>query len=99
MSSAIPGDLKYGETDEWVRVAGDEATIGISDFAQDELGDVVYLDLPWDAAGKHEVAAGDHFGDIESVKATSELFSPVSGTIVRVNDALQEKTELVNNDP
>jgi glycine cleavage system H protein len=92
-------DLKYAETHEWVRVNGDEATIGISDFAQDELGDVVYLDLPWADAGKRDIKAGDHFGDIESVKATSELFTPVSGQILRVNEALRDHAELVNSDP
>lgn len=94
-----PENLKYAETHEWVRVEGDEATIGISDFAQDELGDVVYLDLPWNDAGKREVRSGERFGDIESVKATSELLAPVSGQIVRVNDALQDQSELVNTDP
>lgn len=94
-----PEDLKYAETHEWARVEGDEATIGISDYAQDELGDVVYLDLPWDDAGKREIRAGERFGDIESVKATSELLAPVSGQIVRVNAALQNQSELVNTDP
>ncbi len=94
-----PENLKYAETHEWVRVEGDEAVIGISEYAQDELGDVVYLDLPWDDAGKREVRAGAHFGDIESVKATSELFSPISGQIVRVNEALRDQPELVNSDP
>jgi len=93
------GTRRYAKTHEWARVAGDEATIGISDFAQDELGDVVYLDLPWDEAGSREIRAGEHFGDIESVKATSELFSPVSGTVVRVNEALKDHAELVNSDP
>ncbi|HKV85735.1 MAG TPA: glycine cleavage system protein GcvH [Ktedonobacterales bacterium] len=97
--SKQPDDLKYAPTHEWVRVNGDEATIGISDYAQDELGAVVYLDLPWDDAGKRDVAAGAHFGDIESVKATSELFSPVSGQIVRVNDGLPDHEGLVNTDP
>jgi glycine cleavage system H protein len=82
-----------------VRVEGDTAYIGISDYAQDELGDVVYLDLPWDDAGQREFAAGTHFGDIESVKATSELFAPVSGQLVRVNEALKDHAELVNSDP
>src|SRR5436309_13291862 len=94
-----PGDLKYAETHEWARIEGTQATIGVSDYAQDELGDVVYLDLPWDDAGKREVRAGEHFGDIESVKATSELFAPLSGTIVKVNDALKDRSELVNSDP
>jgi glycine cleavage system H protein len=94
-----PDNLKYTETHEWVRVEGDQAYVGISDYAQDELGDVVYLDLPWEEAGKRDVAAGAHFGDIESVKATSELFSPIGGTIVRVNEALKDRAELVNSDP
>lgn len=94
-----PENLKYAETHEWVRVEGDEAYIGISDYAQDELGDVVYLDLPWDDVGKREFSAGERFGDIESVKATSELFSPVSGQLVRVNEALRDQAELVNSDP
>ena len=94
-----PEDLRYAETHEWVRLDGDEATIGISDYAQDELGDVVYLDLPWDDAGSREVKAGERFGDIESVKATSELFSPVSGTLVAVNNTLQSTPELVNSQP
>lgn len=94
-----PENLKYAETHEWVRVEGDEAYIGISDHAQDELGDVVYLDLPWDDAGKRAFSAGEHFGDIESVKATSELFTPIGGQLLRVNEALRDQTELVNSDP
>src|SRR5215831_4639511 len=94
-----PDNLKYTETHEWVRVEGDQAYIGISDYAQDELGDVVYLDLPWDEVGKRDVAGGEHFGDIESVKATSELLSPISGTIVQVNEGLKDQAELVNSDP
>src|SRR5262245_46394293 len=94
-----PDNLKYAETHEWVRIEGDQAYVGISDYAQYELGDVVYLDLPWDEAGTRDVAAGGHFGDIESVKATSELFSPIGGTIVRVNEALKVRAELVNSDP
>lgn len=95
----FPADLKYSKSDEWVRVQGDEATIGISDYAQNELGDVVYIELPWDEAGNREVTAEGHFGDIESVKATSPLFSPVAGTIVRLNEALKERPEIVNSDP
>src|SRR5258708_35910199 len=94
-----PENLKYAETHEWVRVEGDTAYIGISDYAQDELGDVVYLDLPWDDAGSRALAAGEHFGDIESVKATSELFTPVSGQLAQVNAALTDHAELVNSDP
>jgi len=94
-----PTNLRYSKTHEWVRVEGDEAFIGVSDHAQDELGDVVFLDLPWDDVGVREVTAGDHFGDIESVKATSELFTPVSGMITRVNEALRDGPEVVNTDP
>lgn len=94
-----PGNLKYAETHEWARIEGTQATIGISDYAQDELGDVVFLDLPWDEAGSREVKSGERFGDIESVKATSELFIPLSGKIVRVNEALRDTPELVNSDP
>lgn len=93
-----PADLRYAQTHEWVRVNGNEATIGISEYAQEELGDVVYLELPWNDAG-NELKAGDHFGDIESVKATSELFTPLTGKIVKVNDALKDHPELVNSEP
>jgi glycine cleavage system H protein len=95
----FPADLKYSKSDEWVRLQGDEATIGISDYAQNELGDVVYIELPWDEVGQREVTGEGHFGDIESVKATSPLFSPVAGTIVRLNEALKERPEIVNTDP
>lgn len=97
--STIPAELKYATTDEWVRVEGQEATIGITDFAQHELGDVVYLDLPWDSATGRELKRDGHFGDIESVKATSPLFAPVAGTIVRVNEALKDHPEVINTDP
>lgn len=90
-----PEDLKYDREHEWVRVSGDVATIGISDFAQDQLGEVVYVDLP-SAGGA--VSAGDSFGEIESVKSVSELFSPVSGEIVEVNGALDDAPETVNSD-
>lgn len=90
-----PEDLKYDREHEWVRVSGDIATIGISDFAQDQLGEVVYVDLP-SVGGA--VAAGDSLGEIESVKSVSELFSPVSGEIVEVNSALDDAPETVNGD-
>lgn len=90
-----PEDLKYDREHEWVRVSGDTATIGISDFAQDQLGEVVYVDLP-SVGGA--VAAGDSFGEIESVKSVSELFAPVSGEIVEVNGALDDAPETVNSD-
>jgi glycine cleavage system H protein len=98
-NAQAPGDLKYSKTHEWVRIEGNQATIGISAFAEEELGDVVFLELPWDEVGKLDLKAGDHFGDIESVKATSELFAPLGGRLVRVNEALRDQPELVNSDP
>ena len=92
-----PANLKYNESDEWVRVDGDQATIGITDYAQDQLGDIVYIELPWDAS--HSVSREAKFGDIESVKATSELLSPVSGEVVKVNEALKDTPELINDSP
>lgn len=92
----IPAELRYDKEHEWVRLEGDVAVIGISDFAQDQLGEVVYVDLP--EAGE-SLAAGESFGEIESVKSVSELFSPVSGEIVEVNTALGETPELVNEEP
>ena len=92
-----PANLKYSKSDEWVRVEGDTAVVGITDYAQDQLGDVVYVELPWDAAEK--VADEQKFGDIESVKATSELISPVSGEIVKANENLRDHPELINDSP
>jgi glycine cleavage system H protein len=92
-----PANLKYSKTDEWARVDGDQATIGITDYAQDQLGDIVYLELPWD--GGASVTHEEKFGDIESVKATSELYSPVSGEVVKVNEALKDRPELINDNP
>lgn len=94
--SNIPSDLKYTKSHEWVRVEGDVATIGITHFAQSELGDVVFVELP--AVGK-TVAVGDIFGNIESVKSVSELYAPVPGEIVAVNTDLNSDSELVNNEP
>jgi glycine cleavage system H protein len=91
-----PNELKYDKQHEWVRVEGDIAVIGISEFAQDQLGDVVYVDLPSEG---DTVVAGDTFGEIESVKSVSELYAPVSGEIVKVNDALRDAPETVNADP
>lgn len=91
-----PKDLKYDREHEWVRVEGDVAVIGISHFAQDQLGEVVYVDLP--SAGDMAVA-GESFGEVESVKSVSELFSPVSGDITEVNSALDDAPETVNEDP
>jgi glycine cleavage system H protein len=91
-----PADLKYTKDHEWLRVAGDEAEVGITDYAQEQLGDVVYVELP--EVGR-SVAQGEVFGTIESVKAVSELFSPVSGEVVAVNADLSNKPEQVNANP
>ena len=91
-----PADLKYTKDHEWVRVSGTQAHVGITDYAQKQLGDVVYLELP--DVGK-TFKKGDVFGTIESVKAVSELYAPVSGEVVEVNTALKDKPELVNSDP
>ena len=91
-----PSDLKYDKEHEWVRLEGDLAVIGITDFAQDQLGDVVYIDLP---AEGDTVKAGETFGEIESVKSVSELYSPVSGEVVEVNSALDDAPEVVNAEP
>jgi len=92
-----PADLKYSKSDEWVQVEGENAVIGISDYAQDQLGDIVYIELPWDAS--QSLAHEAKFGDIESVKATSELVSPLSGEVVAVNEALKDTPELINDQP
>jgi glycine cleavage system H protein len=93
--ASYPSDLRYDKEHEWVRAEGDVVVIGISDFAQDQLGEVVYVDLP--AVGD-TVTAGDTFGEVESVKSVSELFSPVSGEVVKVNDELDGAPEAVNED-
>jgi glycine cleavage system H protein len=92
----IPEDLKYSKTHEWVRIEGDIATIGVTDYAQSELGDIVYVDLP--SVGRI-VAEGDAFGTVESVKTVSDLYSPFSGEIVETNEALESRSELLNQDP
>ena len=91
-----PEDSRYAKSHEYIHVEGGVGTIGITDYAQKELGDVVFVELPQVGA---ELDQGDELGSIESVKAVSELFSPVSGEVVEVNDALAEKPELVNTDP
>ena len=91
-----PDDLKYTKDHEWVRLSGDVAEVGITDFAQQQLGDVVYVELP-DVGSR--VTAGQSFGSIESVKAVSELFAPVTGEVAEVNDALKHHPEAVNKDP
>jgi glycine cleavage system H protein len=92
----IPDDLHYSKDHEWVRVDGNVAVVGITDYAQDSLGDVVYVELP--KAGD-EFAANEPFGSVESVKAVSEVFSPVSGEVIGFNDALADTPEKVNTDP
>ena len=91
-----PPELKYSKTHEWVRVDGDTATIGITDHAQSELGDIVYLGLP--DAGK-TITLDETFGEIESVKAVSELFAPLTGEVIEANTGIASTTELVNEDP
>jgi glycine cleavage system H protein len=93
---AHPSDRVYSKEHEWVIVDGDVATIGISDFAQDQLGEVVYVDMPSEGDA---LKSGDSFGEIESVKSVSELFAPVSGEIVEVNSSLGDTPEIVNSDP
>ena len=93
---AYPSDRKYTKDHEWVLVSGDSAEVGITHYAQQQLGDVVYVDLP--DPGTH-VTAGESFGSIESVKAVSELFAPISGEVVEVNTELREHPERVNKDP
>jgi glycine cleavage system H protein len=91
-----PDDRKYTRDHEWIRIAGDVAEIGITDFAQQQLGDVVYIELP--EAGS-QVAAGQSFGNIESVKAVSELFAPMTGEVTEVNSHVKAHPEVVNTAP
>jgi glycine cleavage system H protein len=92
----VPEDLHYSKDHEWVRVDGDQATIGITDYAQNSLGDVVYVELP--KAGE-EFAANEPFGSVESVKAVSEVFTPIAGAVVTINESLADEPESVNSDP
>lgn len=94
--SNVPAELKYTKTHEWVRLEGDVATIGITDYAQSELGDVVYVDLK--NVGL-QVAVGDSIGGVESVKTVSDIYAPVAGEVVETNEALGAQSELVNSDP
>ena len=93
---SYPDDLAYSREHEWVRVDGGRATIGITSFAADELGDIVFVELPEVGAALSQFAA---FGVVESVKAVSDLYAPISGEVVAVNDALRESPELLNADP
>jgi len=92
----LPEDITYSEDHEWVKVTGNIVTIGINDYAQDQLGEVVFVELPevGESFGK-----GDEFGTVESVKAVSEIYLPLSGEIVEINEALEDAPELVNNSP
>ena len=92
----FPAELKYSKSHEWIKYEGDVAIIGISDFAQDALGDVVFVNLP--SVGD-EVVAGESFGDVESVKAVSDLMSPVSGVVCEINEDLEDSPENLNEDP
>ncbi len=92
----FPADLKYTNDHEWVRVDGNLAVIGITDHAQGELGDIVYVDIPEDVA---EIKSGDTFGTIEAVKTVADLLAPISGKIVEINTSLNDAPEVVNNDP
>ena len=92
----VPDNLRYTKDHEWIRVEGDRGTIGVTDYAQAQLGDVVFLELP--AVGR-AVSAGETFGTVESVKAVSELFSPVNGDVLETNNALVAAPEAVNTDP
>ncbi len=92
----FPADLRYAQEHEWVRMKGDTAVIGISDFAQDQLGDIVYVELP--AVGK-KLAKGAEFGVVESVEAVSELYMPLGGEVLSVNTLLEDTPEKVNSEP
>jgi glycine cleavage system H protein len=96
MSFEIPEDCRYLDSHEWARSADGTVTVGISDFAQDELGDVVFVELPDEGT---EITAGEDFGVVESIKAVSDIYAPVSGTVTAANEALIEQPELVNEDP
>lgn len=92
----LPADLSYSDDHEWVQKTGETVKIGISDYAQDQLGDIVFVEMP--EVGDN-FAKGDEFGTLESVKAVSEMYVPLSGEVVAVNDALEDAPELINEDP
>ncbi|NUN10742.1 MAG: glycine cleavage system protein GcvH [Ignavibacteriaceae bacterium] len=92
----IPADLKYTHDHEWVRVEGSTGTIGVTDHAQKELNDIVFVDID---SGLAEITKGSQFGSLEAVKTVGELFAPVSGKVIEVNAALKDKPELINTDP
>ena len=92
----VPDDLYYTEDHEWVRVKGENVTIGVSDYAQDQLGDIVFVEMP---ASGDQFKKGDEFGTVESVKAVAELYMPIGGKVIRVNQALEDAPELLNQSP
>jgi len=92
----VPADLKYTKDHEWIRVEGETAIVGITDFAQKELGDVVFVEIETEG---EELAKGETFGTVEAVKTVSDLFMPVGGKVLEINEALADEPELVNNDP
>lgn len=92
----VPEDLKYSEDHEWIKVENGDARIGITDFAQEELGDIVYVELP--EVGD-EIEMGDMLGVVESVKTVSDVYSPLSGEIIKINEELEESPEIINEDP
>jgi glycine cleavage system H protein len=93
----VPEDLKYTENDEWIKVDGDTATVGITDYAQDQLSDIVYFEVTEDVGA--EIAQGEVFAVVESVKAASDVYLPVSGELTEINEALADSPESVNADP
>ena len=93
---SVPEELQYTRSHEWVRTEDDTATIGITDYAQEELGDIVYVELPEEGA---TFDAGDSFGSVESVKAVSDIYAPVGGEVIEVNEALNDSPEKINDDP
>jgi len=93
----FPNELKYTGSDEWIRVEGDTATLGVSDFAQDQLSDIVYFEVVVGVGD--EISKGDEVGLLESVKAAAYIYSPVTGEVTEINDALPDNPELVNSDP
>lgn len=94
--SIIPTDLRYTKDDEWIRVEGDEGVVGITDYAQDSLSDIVYVELPSEG---ESFQVGDTFGVVESVKAASDLYMPISGEVIETNDDLPDAPETINTDP
>jgi len=92
----LPDDLRYTEDHEWVRVKGENVTIGVSDYAQDQLGDIVFVEMP---GSGDQFKKGDEFGSVESVKAVAERYMPIDGEVIQANQALEDAPELLNNSP